>query len=139
MARHRHRVFEIYDDFIEAVQALAPRGNQVDDLSTELAALTLNHISASYEKGLAHVAFPKTKNLEFEQLAELRADLSSLTELLPRDCRIVVDFQGIESLDVRVIEVFVLWCKHLKNRGSRMVICQLAPSVYEAFFSMRHN
>jgi anti-anti-sigma regulatory factor len=81
------------------------------------------------------VQFSDAQALSDAAASELREDLAQLAEDMDRDSRILLDFTGIEPFDPAAIEALVVFDKKLRVRGSRMVLCCLAPEAREAVFA----
>jgi hypothetical protein len=137
MAKYRHRIFEMYDFRDEAVDAVTPRS--VNPLARPAVAPTIEswdlaHLSATRSGSVVRVQFDGTDSFGDESVAELRADFAQLAENLGRDSKLVLDFTGVKAFSPAHIDAIALLGQRLQTKGSRIVLCCLAPAVRDSFF-----
>jgi anti-anti-sigma regulatory factor len=65
----------------------------------------------------------------------VREDLARLTDLLGRDSKVLLDFSGVASFDATSVSALAQFNRNLQTKGSRLVLCCLAPATREAFFA----
>ncbi len=137
MAKYRHRTFEMFDFKEEAVAALTLRSSPPLSESEDPESWEFQRLSASQLGGVIHVRFQESNVEGDEMRRELRNDFVHLTELVPNDSRVLLDFEGVSEFDAGCIEALSLLELKLKSKGSRMALCQLGDDVQTAFFPNR--
>ena len=137
MAKYRHRIFEMYEFRDEAVQALTPKSERFGTETDTPETWTFQYLDVSRAARVTHVQFKNAQAFGEETLNDLRQDLGQLAERLSRDSKVLFDFTGVESLDAASLEALALFNQRLRMKGSRMVLCSLAPAVRECFFPAR--
>ena len=138
MAKYPHRIFEMYDDRDEAIGALTPKSVKVDEAKASgPLPSSFTHLSVSRSSFLTHVKFKGATEFPQETEAELRDDFSQLADLLEIDSKVLVDFSNVKSFSAACIEALVVFNRRLRNRGSRTVLCSLAPSTRASFYEDR--
>jgi anti-anti-sigma regulatory factor len=135
MAKIRHRVFEIYESAEEATRELTPKRMKTATDSSPLESWTFKHLVVSRSAGVTHVRFTKPSEFNEAAIAELRDDFAQLADSLGMDSKVLADFTGVVSFDPGFIDALVLFSRKLRTRGSRIVLCCLAPSVHALFFA----
>ena len=138
MAKHRHRIFEIYEDREEAIAALTPKSVQPDDAKANgLLSSHFSHLTVSNWAFVTHVTFNGTMEFPRECEADLRDDFSQLADLLEINSKVLLDFADVKSFSPACIPPLVEFEKKLRNRGSRTVLCSLAPETRASFYPPR--
>jgi anti-anti-sigma regulatory factor len=134
MAKIPHRVFEIYESRDEATRALKPKLEKAATESSAPNSWTFQHLTVSRSAGVTHVQFTEAKDFGEETVAGLREDFSQLAGKLGIDSKVLVDFTGVELFSAAFIDALVVFSKKLRNKGSRIALCCLAPAAREFFF-----
>ena len=135
MAKCPHRIFEIYEDREEALAALAPRSAKPDDAKANgPLPSTFSHLAVSRWSFVTHVRFKDAMEFPPESEAELRDDFSQLADVLDIDSKVLLDFADVKSFSPACIDVLVAFERRLRNRGSRIVLCCLAPDTRASFY-----
>lgn len=125
----------MYDHREEAIGALTPKSAEMDAAtSSDPLPSSLNHLTVSRSSFVTHVKFQGTMEFPREAAAELRDDLSQLADVLKIDSRVLLDFADVKSFSPACIDALVVFNRRLKNRGSRTVLCSLAPNVRASFY-----
>ena len=138
MAKHRHRVFEIYEDRAEAIGALTPQTVKPDAVNANgPLPLDFHHLAVSRWSFVTHVKFKGAMEFPQECEAELRDDFSQLADILGIDSKVLLDFADVKSLSPACIDALVVFDRRLRNRGSRTVLCCLAPDTRASFYPAR--
>lgn len=136
MAKHRHRIFEIYEFREEAVDALRPRADCSAPSGAVPQAWKLHQLAASYSASVTHLRFKKPRTSGENAAGELREDLTQLAESLSKNSRVLLDFSDVTSFEPAALDALVLFNKKLRTRGSRMVLCGLGPAAREDVFAV---
>lgn len=138
MAKYRHRIFEMYEDRDEAFLALTPKSAAIDGTA---AAFPLpkdfSHIAVSRIGVVTHVQFKGTMATADHPEVELREDLARLADVLKINSKVLLDFTDVESFSPSCMESLIIFERKLRNRGSRTVLCSLAPDTRACFFEAR--
>jgi anti-anti-sigma regulatory factor len=134
MAKIPHRVFEIYESREEATRALKPNLEKAATESSAPDSWTFQHLTVSRSAGVTHVQFTEAKDFGEETAAGLREDFSRLAGKLGIDSKVLVDFTGVVLFSAAFIDALVVFSKKLRNKGSRIALCCLAPAAREFFF-----
>lgn len=136
IAKTPHRTFEIYTDRNEAIDALTPKNASPLDDST-LAAQTFKELSVSLLEYVVSVEFVGSKSYGPETLSELRADFLQLSQALALNSKVLIDFHGVQAFCPDSINAIAEFCKRLRHKGSRVVLCCISSKVLENFFPSR--
>ena len=134
MAKIPHRVFEIYESRDEATRALQPKLEKAATESSAPDSWTFQHLTVSRSAGVTHVQFTAAKDFGDETVARLREDFAQLAGKLGIDSKVLVDFTGVVLFSAAFIDALVVFSKKLRNKGSRIALCCLAPAAREFFF-----
>ena len=138
LAKYPHRVFEIYEDRDEAIGALTPKSVKLDELKANgPLSSSFHHLTVSQSSFVTHVKFTGTMEFPQETEAELRDDFSKLLDLLAIDSKVLLDFANVKSFSPACVETLVVFDRRLRNRGSRTVLCSLAPDTRASFYPAR--
>lgn len=137
MAKYRHRIFEMYDFFDEALRVLTSQGQQTAAAVPIPESCVFTHLAASRDAGVTHIRFKTATSLGNGIASELHDDFDTLAETLERDSKVLFDFDGVASFDRSSINELILFRKKLYIKGSRMALCSLGPTVRDAFFAAR--
>ena len=133
MAKIRHRIFEIFDFVQEASNALASKSARASTYALAPDLWRFRHLDAAIKpSGIAHVTF-KQKKAESESMSDLGKDLADLSELLTNGSRVLLDFEGVQAFDADAISELGEFNRKLQNKGSRVVLCNLEPTVQASF------
>ena len=133
MAKIRHRTFEIFDFVQEASDALASKSARVNTYALDPDLWRFRHLDAAIKpSGMAHVTF-KQEKAESESMSDLGKDLADLVELLTNGSRVLLDFEGVRAFDADAIRKLGEFNRKLQNKGSRVVLCNLEPTVQASF------
>lgn len=138
MAKQRHRIFEIYEHRDEAIQALTPKSVKTNGVkASDPLPANFNHLTVSRSSVVTHVQFKGTMEFPEETERELRDDFSRLAGLLDIDSKVLLDFMDVKSFAPACVDALVDFVRTLRNRGSRAVLCSLAPHVRASFYAAR--
>lgn len=142
MAKYRHRVFEMYDFYEEAAEALAKKstdGSPVDHVaqSPSTTSADFDCLVVSDYDGITRVTLDGKHDFDDDRVQSLRLDLANLKDALPTNCRVVFDFTGVDVFHASCIELLKQFTGALKMKGSRVALCCLNASAKETFFSER--
>lgn len=138
MAKTRHRTFEIFDFLQEASDALASKSARPNSFSLDPDLWRFNELEvAIQESGAVHVTFKKPDDEKTESLSGLNKDLIDLADLLTNGSRVVLDFEGVVDFGADPIAKLTEFDAKLKNRGSRLILCNLESTVHAEFFPHR--
>ena len=61
--------------------------------------------------------------------------MAKLADMLDRDSKVLFDFAGVVLFGPASFNALVLFNKRLENKGSRIALCSLAPTVRESFLA----
>ena len=135
MAKIRHRTFEIFDFLQESSDALASKSVPANTHKLDPDLWTFQHIDARLRPtGVVHVTFKPHKGSESESMNKLDADLTVLAESLANDSRVLFDFEGLPAFNSEAIAKLGDFDTKLRNKGSRVVLCNLESAVRASFF-----
>ncbi|MFO7904287.1 MAG: STAS domain-containing protein [Planctomycetota bacterium] len=138
MAKQRHRIFEIYEHQDEAIRALTPKSAKTNEVeASDPLPANFNHLTVSRSSVVTHVQFKGTMEFAEEAERELRDDFSRLAGLLDIDSKVLLDFTDVNSFSPACVDALVVFVRTLRNRGSRAVLCSLAPNVRASFYAAR--
>lgn len=137
MAKYNHRIFEMYDSRDEAVQALTPRTASSETATDDPAIWNLNVLDASQSASLTLVRFKKSLSGADNPTRDLQKDFAKLTDKLSPGSKLLLDFTDLDAISAASIETLASFNQHLRHRGSRIVLCCLAPEVRSSFFPKR--
>lgn len=138
IAKTPHRIFEIYADRDEAIQALTPKSGAPVDYG-HLATTSYQQLSAAVRGCVLHVEFADKECSDNTAIDGLRGDFLELSQNMAMNGRVLMDFQGVEAFSPEAIELLVEFNKRMRNKGSRVVLCCIEPEVLENFFPTRSN
>lgn len=142
MAKIRHRTFEIYDFLLEASEALATKSARLNTYAIDPSQWEFQQLDAALRpSGVVHVTF-KQPDDESTSTAkstsglgrDLSGDLNDLAELLSNNSRVLLDFEGLPEYGADAVIKLAEFDSKLRNKGSRIVLCNLEPAVRESFF-----
>lgn len=138
MAKQRHRIFEIYEDRAEAIGALTPQFVNPDEVKANGSlSLTFRHLDVSRSSFLTHVKFKGAMEFPPTLEPEVRDDFSQLADALDINSKVLLDFSGVKSFSPACIDALVVFDRKLRIRGSRAVLCSLAPNTRASFYPAR--
>lgn len=137
MAKYRHRIFEMYEFRDEATRALTPKSARPVTEGTAPESWTFEHLAVSHSANLTHVQFKSAHAFGEETASDLRENFAELADSLVKDSKVLFDFDGVKALCAASISALDLSKRQLRNRGSRIALCCLAPNVRAAFFAAR--
>lgn len=72
-----------------------------------------------------------------ESLPDIREDFEKLAQNLVLNSKVLLDFEGVQSFCPASFAAVVEFNKLLRIKGSRIVLCSLAPKVRESLFASR--
>lgn len=135
MAKTRHRTFEIFEFVEEASDALASKSARVNAYTLDPDLWRFRHLDAVVTpSGVTHVTFKPATDAESQSLQEFGKDLTDLAEWLTNASRVLLDFDGVQEFGPNAIARLAEFHGKLQHRGSRLVLCNLGPSVHASFF-----
>ncbi len=128
----------MYDDRDEAFLVLSPKSVAIDGtaaaapLPSDFTCLTVSRIGV-----VTHVQFKGTATFTDETESQLQEDFCRLVDVLDIASKVLLDFTDVESFSPACINVLIALERKLRNRGSRTVLCSLAPDTRAGFFDAR--
>lgn len=135
MAKIPHRTFEIFDFLQEASDALASKSARVSSSALDADLSNLRQLEANVRpSGVVHVTFQQPPSTEPESMSGFGNDLADLAKLLTNGSRIMLDFEGVSRFESDAVSKLGDFQGKLKNKGSRVVLCNLEPAVRALFF-----
>lgn len=138
MAKYRHRIFEIYEERNEAIGALTPSRFGVEKTKPPAPLPSeFGHLSVSRTAFVTHVRLNGTAEFTNETEPALREDLIRLADELEIDSKVLLDFENVQSVSASCIEAMAAFQRKLRKRGSRVVLCCLAPDARACFYTDR--
>lgn len=135
MAKYRHRIFEMYEQRDEALDALTPRTEKTATEVTAPETWDFAYLQASRVADKILLRFKGTQIFDDSVLGALRDDLTRLTGFLGRDSRLLLDFSDVTLFNAAAIRELAQFSRNLQSKGSRVVLCCLEPDVSAAFFA----
>ena len=134
MAKIRHRTFEIFDFVKEASDSLASKSARQNTYSLDPDLWRFRHLNAAIKpSGVAHITFKQESDAESESMSDLAKDFADLAELLTNGSRVLLDFEGVVEFDAEAISKLGDFHRKLQHKGSRVVLCNLEPTVKSSF------
>lgn len=138
MAKYRHRVFEMYEYRAEAMRTLSPDYDEIGESAPAVPSPSgFKHLVVSRAAVVTEVEFSGKSEFTDEAEGELQEDFSKLIDSLDIASKVLLDFTGVKSFSPACINVLVDFERKLRNRGSRIVLCSLAPEARACFFEPR--
>ena len=134
MPKVPHRIFEIFDSVDEAIREVTSRTEKIAPDDSDPDSWTFQHLVVKREVGVTLVHFT-APNLTGDMMPAIQQDFTLLAERLNKDNRILVDFTDVESANPYLISSLSQFTKKIRNKGSRVVLANLNPSVREVFFA----
>lgn len=135
MAKIRHRTFEIFDFLLEASDALASKSAGVTTYALDPSRWEFRQLDATLRpSGVIHLTFKPAVAGQSASRVDLGRDLAELAELLTNNSRLLVDFEGVPAFDAEGVIRLNEFDSKLRNKGSRIVLCNLEPAVRDTFF-----
>jgi hypothetical protein len=135
MAKIRHRTFEIFDFLQEATSALASKSARVTTDTSDSESWKFRQLIAVIKpSGVVHVTFKQDALSEADSVNDFGADLTQLTGLLVNGSRVLLDFEGVLEFGADSIIKLTEFNGKLLAKGSRVVLCNLDPTVRASFF-----
>ncbi len=134
MPKHHHKIFEMYDCRDEAIRALTPKFQAVNDTGGQ-DMWDLERLTVSRSANVTHVEFQHPQDFGEEAVSDLRSDFAMLADKLDINSKVLVDFTGVRAFCSHCIDVLVRFNKVLRHRGSRIALCCLEDETRLAFFS----
>lgn len=86
---------------------------------------------------MIHGKFKRKDRLDSQLSVEFRSDFSHLVDSVVDDSRVLLDLAGLRGFSTECIDELQRFNARLKSKGSRMVLCNLEPSVRASFFPHR--
>ena len=128
----------MYDDREEAIAALIPKSVGVDEAALRPPLPSdFTHLTVSRFGVVTHVQFTGRVAFADEAESHLQGDFCRLVDVLDINSKVLLDFEGVESFSRACINVLATLERKLRNRGSRIVLCSLAPDTRAGFFEAR--
>lgn len=135
MAKIRHRTFEIFDFVQEASDALASKSARVNTYSLDPDLWRFRRFDSQiHPSGVVHVTFKQHPESTSESTSDLGKDFIDLVDLLANGSRILLDFEGVLAFDSDALIKLSEFNARLQNKGSRVVLCNIEPTVKPSFF-----
>jgi hypothetical protein len=135
MAKIRHRTFEIFDFLQEATSALASKSARVTTDTSDSESWKFRQLIAVIKpSGVVHVTFKQDALSEADSVNDFGTDLTQLTGLLVNGSRVLLDFEGVLEFGADSIIKLTEFNGKLLAKGSRVVLCNLDPTVRASFF-----
>lgn len=125
----------MYEFRDEATRALTPKVGKAVTEATAPETWMFRHLAVSRSAIVTDVKFRETTSFGHETVSDLREDLAKLADMLDKDSKLLFDFAGLASFSPACFDALVQFNKRLKNKGSRIALCSLAPSVRECFLA----
>jgi anti-anti-sigma regulatory factor len=127
-------MFDVRD---EAFAVLTPKSGVNPDEVTISKPWELRSMRLSPSAGVSVIHFDEDTCLNAENLTAFQQDLMELEQGLPKNSKVLFDFTGVTMLDAASIDALVSFKEKLQIKGSRMVLCCLAPAPRDAFFAIK--
>ncbi len=127
----------MYDFRDEAVSALKPKTASPAIQAKFSESWDFEFLDASQSASVTHVGFKKSQGFTDDTTSELRRDFAKLTDKLAIGSKVLLDFTGLNAFSTASIDTLVSFDKHLRHKGSRMVLCCLDSAVRDSFFPAR--
>lgn len=124
-------MFDFYD---EAASTLRVRPRQTLQIKSSVT-LQFEKLRIEQSDGFVQVTFTRGDFGDTQPTVHLATDLTRLAELLHHDCRVLMDFEGVEQFSVASVERLKVFYQRLKSKGSRLVLCNLDSEVKSSFYS----
>ena len=135
MAKIRHRTFEIFDFLQEATDALSSKSPGVTTDTSDPKSWRFRQLIAERRpSGVIHITFKQCGISGANSANDLYADLMQLTGLLVNDSRVLLDFEFVQEFGTDSIIKLTDFNSRIQYKGSRVVLCNLEPTVRESFF-----
>lgn len=125
----------MYESREEAIDELAPKSEHAVSRGSPLESWSLRRLSVMRLDGSMVVQFPQGESLDGDAAKDLREDFAELADTLDRDSKVLLDFTGVTECPPLLVDTLVSFCKRLRTRGSRLVLCCLGTSAQKVFFS----
>lgn len=136
MAKTRHRTFEIFDFAQEASDALASKSARVHTYALDPELWRFHQLDTSIRpSGVVHVMFKPLADANSGSMSEFGTDLLDLAKSLTNGSRVLLDFEGVVAFDADAVAKLTKFNSKLQSKGSRVVLCNLKPTVQASFFS----
>jgi hypothetical protein len=136
MAKYRHRTFEMFEFYDEAVATLSLRPRNTPELDT-ISDIAFEQITVSQSEKIIRVAFKQSSIDDPSSTCLLREDLVQLAAMLPNDSRVIFDFDGVEHFSGASLETLEFFYRRLKVKGSRLLLCNLTAEAKSTFYPPR--
>jgi len=137
MAKYRHKTFEMFDFPDEAKCELTSKPIRHAADFDDPESWSFQHLVARRSESVIHVKFKKRESLATEFSTQLRKDFLQLAGSLINDSRVLLDFECLSEFGCKDIDELKRLNTKLQSKGSRMVLCNLEPSVRGSFFPNR--
>ena len=135
MAKHGHRLFEIFDLHDEACDALATRGGAgANQAAVNWEDIKLDYLAVKIEDSITKVRFKKLKKASEPDLRDFRSDFAILATNATRNDKLLFDFTGMKTFSHTAITALGSLSNSLRHKGSRIVLCCLNDSTKACFF-----
>jgi hypothetical protein len=137
MAKIRHRTFEMFEFLQEATDALASKSARLTTDASDPESWKFRQlIAARRPSGIVHITF-KQRAPVADSVNDVGLDLADLAGLLVNGSRVLLDFEGVLEFGTDSIIELTEFNSKLHTKGSRVVLCNLEPTVRDSFFPHR--
>lgn len=126
----------MFDSYNEAVATLNVRP-RAQPRNLNALEMSFANLTVKQSENFVRVALRQTDVNEEQPACPFAKDLSLLAELLHNDSRVVLDFEGVEQFSAASVESLKTFYRQLKSKGSRLVLCNIEPSVKPTFYPAR--
>ena len=138
MAKTRHRTFEMFDVLQEATSALASKLPCVTTGGSDPESWRFRQlIAVTRPSGVVHITFKQGALSKADSVNEFGTGLAHLTGLFVNGSRVLLDFEGVLEFGTDSIIKLTEFNSKLQTKGSRVVLCNLEPTVRVSFFPHR--
>lgn len=137
MAKYRHRTFEMFEYHEEAAAALTVKGRDSARVPGQADGESFDHLSVTTLENIVHVRFSSPDSNDSDESRQLRHDLARLAKCLQNDSRVILDFAGVATFSSASVAALETFYQRLKNKGSRLVLCNLEDDAKMSFYPQR--
>lgn len=134
MPKYSHRTFEMFDFYDEAASTLKMRPRHAFRVKSE-AAMQFEQLKIEQTDDFVQITFTRGDFGDDQPTVHLAAELTRLAALLHNDCRVLLNFEGVEQFSVASVDRLKVFYQRLKSKGSRLLLCNLNSEVKSSFYS----
>jgi anti-anti-sigma regulatory factor len=124
----------MYEFRDEAIEALTPRSSRFEAPACNPDDWNFEQLEVTLTDNVTSVVFKEPQYTDSQTENALRNDFLSLAEKLGNNSKVLLDFTGIDAFSGTAIQAIVAFNAKLQNKGSRIALCCLEPTVRAAFF-----